>query len=88
MADVSYVNTGIPTKISQHIIKQKIFWIQKILLEEFVGMYQTQWIWNSHILSSNACFIHSPWYNRERSLQSDILYHVVIYAMHILSLVS
>jgi hypothetical protein len=51
-------------------------------------MYQIQRIWNSHVLSSNAHLVRSPWYNRERSIQSDILYHVETYMMHTLSLVS
>jgi hypothetical protein len=88
MADVSYVNTNIPTKVSQCIIKQKIFWIQMILLEEFVDMYQIQRIWNSHILAFNAHLVCSPWYSIERSIRSDILHHVETYVMHTLSLFS
>ena len=40
----------------------------KDILEEFVRIYQIQWIWNEQILSSNARLIHRPWYNRERSI--------------------
>jgi hypothetical protein len=62
MADMSYVNTGIPTQVNQRIIEQKIFWSQKVLLEEFVDMYLIQRIWNSHVLASNAPLVHGPWY--------------------------
>jgi hypothetical protein len=41
------------------------FWIQKILLEEFVDTYQIQWIWNSHLLTSNTRLIRSPWYSEK-----------------------
>jgi hypothetical protein len=51
-------------------------------------MYQIQRIWNWHVLTSNAHLVRSPWYNRERSIWSDILHHVETYGMHTLSLVS
>jgi hypothetical protein len=40
MADAPYVDMGVLMSKSQCISKQKIFWIQKILLEESVGMYE------------------------------------------------
>ncbi len=46
-------------------MKQKIFWIQKILPEEFKDTYQIQRIWNSHILASNARLVHCPWYSEK-----------------------
>ncbi len=39
----------------------------KDILEEFVRIYQIQWIWNEQILSSNARLIHRPRYSREGS---------------------
>ncbi len=50
----NYIAYWIPMQVSQCIIEQKIFWIQKILLEEFVCVYQIQRIWNTYVLSSNA----------------------------------
>ncbi len=41
---------------------RRSFWIQKILLEEFVDTYQIQQIWNRHVLTSNARLVCSPWY--------------------------
>jgi hypothetical protein len=67
---------------------RRSFGSKKILLEEFVDMYQIQWIWNSHVLTSNARLIGSSWYSRERSNQPDILDHTESYAMHTLSLFS
>ncbi len=37
-----YASFWIPVQKSQCVIQQKIFWIQKILLEEFVRIYQIQ----------------------------------------------
>jgi hypothetical protein len=45
----------------QCIIEQKIFWIQKILLEELICIYQIQQIWNAYVLSSNACRIQETY---------------------------
>jgi hypothetical protein len=69
-------------------LQGKDLFLQKILLEEFVDMYQIQQIWNSHVLTSDARLVRSPWYNRERSIWSDMLHHVETYAMHTLSLFS
>jgi hypothetical protein len=44
---------------------RRYFGSKKILLEEFVDTYQIQWIWNSHILTSNARLLHSPWYSEK-----------------------
>jgi hypothetical protein len=41
------------------------FGSKKILLEEFIGTYQIQRIWNSHVLFSNARLIRSPWYSEK-----------------------
>jgi hypothetical protein len=41
---------------------RRSFGSKKILLEEFVDMYQIQWIQNSYVLASNALLVHWSWY--------------------------
>ncbi len=81
----NYVAYWIPMQVSQCVIKQKIFWIQKILLEEFVRKYQIQQIWNEHVLFSNARLVCRPWYSRggAKKERTYILHHVETYAIHI-----
>jgi hypothetical protein len=77
-----------PRRKASASLSRRSFGFKKILLEEFVDMYQIKRIWNSHVIASNTCLVRSPWYDRERSIQPDILHCIEIYAMHTLSLVS
>jgi hypothetical protein len=77
-----------PRRNASASLNRRSFWIQKILLGEFIDTYQIQQIWNSHVLTSNACLVRSPWYSRERSIRPNILDHVESYVMHTLSLSS
>ncbi len=65
----------IPTQVNQCIIEQKIFWIQKILLEEFVQIYQIQRIWNKYACSTsrrNLCNALSCFWSVESSHQTKL----------------
>ncbi len=66
MADAPYVNTGIPMWKSQCISKQKIFWFQRIQLEESAHMYEIFLILNISISYPSAHFICRVWYEGER----------------------
>ncbi len=76
-----------------HVGKPVHHWAEDLLDPKdtsggIVGIYQIQRICNSHVLSSYARLVHGPWYNRERSIQSDKLYNIECCAMLILSHVS
>jgi hypothetical protein len=69
MADAPYVNTSIPMYKSQHISKRKNFWIQKILLEESVHMYEILRVLDMARSYPNVLFVCRLWYEGERFTQ-------------------
>ncbi len=54
---------------NQHISKQKIFWIQKIPLEESLCMYEILRVLNMAVSCPNALLVCRPWYKGERFTQ-------------------
>ncbi len=65
MADAPYVNTGIPMYKSQLVSKQKIFWIQKMFLEESVHMYEILQALDMVRSWLNAPLVRRLWYKRK-----------------------